>query len=137
MSWDIKIDDGTPGDRVIADVIAAKTAKFPAAADEVKEQIDAAVQALGEIVKALQPDPRWPAKCDKCEFQFAPGEIHQFFYDLLYRRVDTGAVLTLRGAPPGAMWDAWWLHGLHGATHDASDGRNLMVKCPNGRDWNI
>lgn len=82
-------------------------------------------------------DPRWPLQCEKCAFLFAPDETRQFFYDLLYKRADTGEICTLRDAPPGAMWDAWWLRGLHGCTHDGPDGRNLMVKCPNGHDWNI
>src|ERR1041385_1017104 len=85
-------------------------------------------------------DPRWPATCSKCAFVFPPGTDRQFFYDRLYRRADTGAVTTLRDAPPGAMWDAWWLHGLTGGAAlggPGDDGRRLMVKCPNGREWFI
>jgi hypothetical protein len=83
-------------------------------------------------------DPRWPAACEKCGQPFAPDETRQFFYDLLYRRVDTGALTTLRDAPPGAMWDAWWLHGIKGGmVMPTADGRHIMARCPNGRDWHI
>lgn len=84
-------------------------------------------------------DPRWPAACATCGTPFPPDEVRQFFYDLLYRRTDTGTILTLKEAPPGAMWDAWWLHGLKGGplTMPTADGRNIMVKCPNGREWHI
>lgn len=87
--------------------------------------------------KPPDDDVRWPLKCDNCLFDFGINEVHQFFHNLLYKRGDTGELVTTRDAPPGAMWDAWWLHGLRGMTHDGPDGRNLMVKLPNGRDWNI
>lgn len=87
--------------------------------------------------KPADDDPRWPLKCDQCLFDFGANETHQLFYDLIYKRADTGALTTLREAGPGAMWDAWWLRGLRGMSHDGPDGRNIMVKCPNGHDWNI
>lgn len=88
--------------------------------------------------KPSPEDPRWPTKCEKCPYLFR-DEVRQFFYDLLYRRKDTGALVTLRDAPPGAMWDAWWLHDLEGGMlgGPTADGRVLMVKCPNGREWCI
>lgn len=90
--------------------------------------------------KPADDDPRWPLKCDKCVFLFAPNEVRQFFYDLLYRRVDTGELTALRDAPPGAMWNAWWLTDLLPGgmiPGPFPDGQALMVKCPNGRDWFI
>lgn len=46
-------------------------------------------------------------------------------------RSDGGGETTIRDAPPGAMWDAWWY------PWKGPDGRSLMVRCPNGRDWSI
>jgi hypothetical protein len=85
-------------------------------------------------------DPRWPTRCAKCDYDFDDLDERQLFYDLLYRRADTSALTTLRDALPGAMWDAWWLRGLIGGQvlgGPADDGRRLMVKCPNGREWFI
>lgn len=92
-----------------------------------------------ESDRPIDDDMRWPVKCDKCDFRFAPNEVRQFFYALLYKRADTGEVLPLRDAPPGAMWDAWWLHDLRGGylPGNTPDGRVIMVKCPNGHDWCI
>jgi hypothetical protein len=90
--------------------------------------------------KPADDDPRWPVMCAKCPFVFAPDAVRQFFYDLLYRGVGTGALYTLRDAPPGAMWNAWWLQDLlpGGVIPGPSpDGLMLMVKCPNGREWFI
>lgn len=49
----------------------------------------------------------------------------------LWRRTDTGDLITVRDAPPGASYDATWRAGRdHGA-----DGICLMVKCPDGELW--
>jgi hypothetical protein len=84
-------------------------------------------------------DPRWPAKCAKCGYLFGETDTKQLFSDLIYARVDGGELMTLRDAPPGAMWDGWWLHGIHGGAlcGPTVDGRNLFVRLPNGRDWHI
>jgi hypothetical protein len=73
-------------------------------------------------------DPRWPSRCE-CGYEFTAGDAWQEWEDRLYRRADSGALVTLRDAPPGAMWDANW-YGRKGP-----DGRCLAVKCPNGDDW--
>lgn len=58
-----------------------------------------------------------------------------------YRRVDTGEVFEhLASAPPGAMWDATWMHDCKGGYFlggPNSDGRFLVVRLPNGHDWCI
>lgn len=52
-----------------------------------------------------------------------------------YRRVDTGEIFEhLASVPPGAMWDADWLHDF---IAPGADGRVLVVKLPNGNDWTI
>lgn len=78
-------------------------------------------------------DQRWPTYCE-CGFAFRPDDTHQRWTDMLYRRVDTGELMTIRASPPGAMYDAvWWpKEWWHGP-----DGRHIVVKCPNGRPWHI
>ena len=73
-------------------------------------------------------DPRWPTQC-ACGEAFRDGDEVQVFPDRIYRRVDTGAELTLREAPPGAMWDAEWRF------EKGPDGRSIMVRLPDGHDW--
>lgn len=73
-------------------------------------------------------DPRWPAQC-ACGEAFRADDTAHVFADLVYRRADTGAELTLREAPAGAMWDAVW------RLEKGPDGRSLMVRLPDGHDW--
>jgi hypothetical protein len=85
-----------------------------------------------DAVAPPREDPRWPCACT-CGAAFAEEDPWQLFYDLLYRRADTGELLSLRDAPPGAMWTAWWLEELI----SGPDGNSLMVVLPNGRQWFI
>jgi len=73
-------------------------------------------------------DPRGPARC-ACGYEFQPDDEWQVNHDRLYRRSDTGDLVTTRDAPAGAMWDAtWW------PTDRGPDDRCLVVKTPGG-DW--
>ena len=76
-------------------------------------------------------DPRWPAKCEHCDYTFAPDDEYQLFGRTLYRRADTGEITTIEDAPDGAMWNAYW------TSRWQPDGRNLMVKVPGGATWHI
>lgn len=78
-------------------------------------------------------DPRWPVKCEACEYAFQAADPRQLFVDRIYLRVDTGEEFPLREAPVGAMWDADWLKGKR---YRGPDGRCLVVKTPAG-DWVI
>jgi len=75
-------------------------------------------------------DPRWPTKCEGCAYEFQEEDKWQLFQEMLYVRPDTGEVFTLREAPVGAMWDAFWL------PWKGSDGRSLVVMTPAG-EWSI
>lgn len=78
-------------------------------------------------------DPRWPAACG-CGYAFSatdPLGAFQDWYEPLYRRAGTGEETTLRAAPDGAMWDAWWY------PWKGPDGRSVMVMCPGGEQWAI
>lgn len=82
-------------------------------------------------------DPRWPRKCDSCDYEFGPADPWQVNEDLLYRRTDIAPtmeqpdLMRLREAPPGAMWFAWWLDGWR---HQVGDFP-LVVRLPDGHDW--
>lgn len=77
-------------------------------------------------------DPRWPVVCDGCGALFESWDEFQQWHELLYRRADTGGITTLRDAPAGAMWNAWWL-----PEHwRGPDGVALMVRTPGG-DWHV
>src|SRR6185436_107163 len=77
-------------------------------------------------------DSRWPAAC-ACGYVFTEADERQIFQDTIYRRADTGEMFPLRDAPPGAMYDAWWAAKFW----KGPDGRSLVVKLPNGMDWQI
>lgn len=75
--------------------------------------------------------PDWPPRC-ACGYEFTESDDRQVFQDGIYRRADTGEDTTLRKAPPGAMWDAWWF----GKSRQGADGICLVVKLPpDGHDW--
>jgi hypothetical protein len=77
-------------------------------------------------------DPRWPTSC-LCGYVFVDSDERQIFQDRIYQRSDTGQAIPLRDAPPGAMWNAWWMASVrHG-----EDGRCLIVKLPTNHEWVI
>lgn len=75
-------------------------------------------------------DPRWPTQCASCGEPFTALDEWQLFRRRLYRRADTGALLTLEEAPIGAMWDAWWMPDRW----RGPDGICLKVQTPGG-EW--
>ncbi len=78
-------------------------------------------------------DGRWPTKCEACNYLFKDEDEWQIVHETLWVRQDTGKPVTLGDAPPGAMWDAYWMHDLH----TGSDGKCMIVKLPNGNHWDI
>lgn len=99
-------------------------------------------QHLGGQPETPHGDPRWPRSCG-CGYQFTDDDPWQDWQELLYRRADSGQLVTLRsrdegagappGAPPGATWDAWWLPDAW----RGPDGIAYTVRCPNGHDWHV
>lgn len=77
-------------------------------------------------------DSRWPTACAACGRRFADADAWQLVEDRLYARSDGGDPVTLADAPPGAMWDAVWLHDVF---PKGPDGRVLTVKLPTGHQW--
>jgi len=105
-----------------------------------------------ESARPANSDPRWPAKCDSCEFHFAESDEYQLFEEHIY--VDDGGVEhTLRDRTPGMMWEMPWLHDP--LTDEPvvidSAARTMLspyyyrdwqlkrapicVVCPNGAEW--
>ena len=99
-----------------------------------------------KMIDALRPpkeDPRWPRHCSHCDYEFNDADEWQVFTDRLMARSDqAGALTTIRDAPIGAMWFAWWYksskrdNGLYGFDWDNQAGPDLIVKTPGGQ-WNI
>lgn len=91
--------------------------------------------SLDSIEKQYTPprdDPRWPKKCDSCEYLFTDDDEYQFFTDHIY--VDeAGTEHSLRKPTPGMMWDAFWTSDYD----KGPDGKSLVVICPNGAQWMI
>lgn len=88
-------------------------------------------------------DPRWPKLCEFCHQPFDERAEWQVFQQVVYRRADGGpGEFTLREAPVGMMWDAWWMpdryfdgNGGFGWTNIGPDGLALVVRLPNRHDW--
>lgn len=76
-------------------------------------------------------DSRWPTQC-ACGFAFRETDSWQANYDRLHSGALDGQLYTLRTAPIGAMWDAYWLAGWR----QGPDGLTLTVKTPGG-DWTV
>lgn len=93
-------------------------------------------------------DPRWPRVCASCGRPFNENDEWQLHGQQIYIRPDTRERYTLRDAPIGACWDAWWIHARNSrqgriplvpgvGSMLGDDGRSLIVKCPDGHDWMI
>lgn len=88
-------------------------------------------------------DPRWPLECEACGTPFSSVDPFQLFGEQIYRRLDTGEETTLRAAPAGAVWNAWWIADRRSAEQRGCgfavgpDGRSLVVRLPDGHDWMI
>jgi hypothetical protein len=75
-------------------------------------------------------DYRWPTKCS-CGYEFVETDHWQFNPEKLFKRLDTGELVTEREAPDGAMKHASWLEGFK-KYNVGPDGIILYVKTPDG-----
>lgn len=78
-------------------------------------------------------DPRWPSKCEFCDYLFEETDHWQVMRVRLYRHGETGELYTCASAPVGAMYDAPW-YSEHGFAKKEPDGVCLVVKTPGG-EW--
>lgn len=76
-------------------------------------------------------DPRWPLKCDHCDYVFKRDDAYQVFEERVYVTAK-GAEHSLRKPPVGAMWNADWLP----ESMQGDDGQAIMVQTPGGK-WLI
>lgn len=100
-------------------------------------------------------DPRWPKTCEKCGYEFKPGDEWQLLHQELFRLPD-GREVTLDEAPAGGMMEAPWylgegvtledlkakpnLWGMSSQWRDKSVERGsplapIVVKLPDGTPW--
>lgn len=77
---------------------------------------------------------QWPQQCS-CGYVFKDSDGRQLFTERLYIRQDTGELISLADAPPGAMWDAYWFKD--DSEFIGPDGRCLVAKTPSGVEWII
>lgn len=81
-------------------------------------------------------DGRWPETCQRCgRYRFTEDDQWQHDVHMLYAGTPEGGsrwVGTLREAPPGAMWDAWWV----ARWKPGPGGIRLYVQTPSG-EWDI
>lgn len=81
-------------------------------------------------------DPRWPTQCAKgCGYAFVATDRHHILVEQEWKRADSGELCTLEDAPPGAMWNAWWLTDI--PEYCGPDGQALHCRLPDGHDWHI
>lgn len=100
---------------------------------EVVEGFDRPVfQHDGPHTPADLPNADWPTSC-ACGYVFVDADTKQVFSDTIYRRADTAETMTLRSAPPGAMW---WLTWMEGFFHPQLGSSPLCVMTPGG-EWVI
>lgn len=91
--------------------------------------------------KPDKTDPRWPVKCDRCDYVFQDTDQWQLFNEALF--VGNGLVTELQNAPPGAMWLADWLPAAFGSEpfkalpEDVRKLGHLVVRLPGGHDWDV
>lgn len=78
-------------------------------------------------------DPRWPTRCEHCDYEFVPEDKWQIFSTIWYVRPDTGERFQQRALPPGAMYDSWW----YPDSWKGPDKKALTVMLPNRIDWCI
>jgi hypothetical protein len=78
-------------------------------------------------------DHRWPTRCT-CGFAFSDEVEYCYFPQALWKRADTGELITLSKAPIGAVWDAYWNHDR--PQQCGLDGKCMYARTPGG-DWHI
>lgn len=102
--------------------------------DEVDEAVDENGYVSVPGPEIPRSDLRWPSSC-ACGYAFRDTDEWQTFSDRIYKRQDTGEPVTLREAPPGAMWWATWCP--KNMYWDNKEDENLCVKLPDGTDWMV
>lgn len=74
-----------------------------------------------------QEDPRWPASCAACSYEFRQEDYCQVFDDPIYRAAN-GTQHSVRNPPVGALWFVDYM----GRNFQGPDGRTLMAMTPGG-----
>lgn len=92
------------------------------------------INGYEDLPEIPHDDTRWPFACG-CHYLFQETDNWQVFKDSLYRRTDTGELMTLRKAPAGAIWRAWWYEDTKGWC--GLDGRSYVCRMPGNHDWMI
>lgn len=86
--------------------------------------LDPSCDGEHDLPDAPHDDPRWPTHC-ACGYAFTDQDFYGEDRVRLYRRGDTGGLVTISEAPAGALYD-----------HDGAPWKRLMCKTPAG-EWMI
>jgi hypothetical protein len=87
------------------------------------------------VTKDILPpndDPRWPVKCESCDYQFTEKDQYKISTDQIWKG-DDGKEYFLRKPVPGMMWYS----SCAGESELGPDGHCLVVVCPDGGLWTI
>lgn len=76
--------------------------------------------------------PAWPTHCS-CGYEFTEADERQVNQDPIYVALDGRGEWTLSEAPPGAMWEAWWVGDW--ARVNGGAGPAWVFKLPNGAEF--
>lgn len=82
--------------------------------------------------KPAKDDPRWPTKCERCEYQFTDTDEFQIFPYSTYRNTETGEIVRDDLLPVGAMYYGDWNLRFYGP---GPDGHCLVVRMPGQINW--
>lgn len=108
-------------------------------AEVVIDEVDEANPMCAPPTDAERTDPRWPLKCDRCDYMFTDEDRWEVEFDRQYittdgrqfsRRTPEWPMTGRPRAPAGAMWRADWLED----TCVGPDGCCYVVRTPGG-DW--
>lgn len=105
--------------------------EFPQPLDPIERVWHSPIGAPDDIDHA---DPRWPIKCDSCDYRFTDDDEWQLFSTHLY--VDPkGQERTLNERTPGMMWFCPWYFDPTDPKDQERFGKSGMLSPHYWRDW--
>ena len=136
----------------LAEVILRQYQTYHHDAQSVIGEVELSLEKYGDFVTSTYEidghtitfdDPRWPQKCDGCDYHFASSDNRIIYVNRVFRRVDTGEVFNKANPMPiGAMsWAPLAADSSCGGdttlvTDGDGDGRSIFVVIPRYPDPN-
>ena len=103
------------------------------------EEVQSAHNADRPVNGDVHPhdDPRWPTKCDHCDYVFTDGDTWQYRAEEIYISED-GREMLLSDRTPGMMYFVTWRTARLSPHYESTWKEKrppLQVVCPNGKEW--